>query len=230
MLCVGTRFGLKEMDDSHEDHPSSSYYSFHASTCFAQDTTKDERNANRERVKAEQQLLNQQAKEEKNRAPEPENSIASILQRHPIQDVPVIQNADPAKLYDIKGGRLGMTLEEYGKAHYSFFPGDRKSKVSPSIGPYCKDHDDSLSFLTKDEAAAGVASCANYPILIGTPTTVANMPMTGIAFKFFKGHMFDVIAVFKEGDYATEGGLRWQVRGTNQQPRESSSESHGHKI
>jgi hypothetical protein len=27
--------------------------------------------------------------------------------------------------------------------------------------------------------------------------------MTGIAFKFFKGHMFDVIAVFKEGDYAT---------------------------
>jgi hypothetical protein len=203
VLCVGTRFGLKEMDDSHEDHPSSSYYSFHASTCFAQDTTKDERNANRERVKAEQQLLNQQAKEEKNRAPEPENSIASILQRHPIQDVPVIQNADPAKLYDIKGDRLGMTLEEYGKAHYSFFPGDRKSKVSPSIGPYCKDHDDSLSFLTKDEAAAGVASCANYPILIGTPTTVANMPMTGIAFKFFKGHMFDVIAVFKEGDYAT---------------------------
>jgi hypothetical protein len=93
-----------------------------ASMCFAQDTTKDERKANRERVKAEQQLLTQQDKEGKNRTPEPENSIASILQRHPIQDVPVIQNADPAKLYDIKGDRLGMTLEEYGKAHYSFFP------------------------------------------------------------------------------------------------------------
>jgi hypothetical protein len=171
--------------------------------CFAQDETKEERKANRERVKADQKLLNEQARNDKHELPEPDNPAAYILRRLPTQDVPALQNAEPAKLYDIKGDHLGMTLEEFAKKHYYYVAPIPKQKYRGFIGPDCEDRDQPSLFLSAQEASVGVIACAaersNWS---GPQSTLANVPLQGIGYKFFKGHLFSIMAVFGSDNYA----------------------------
>jgi hypothetical protein len=178
---------------------------------LAQDMSKEERKANRDRVKAEQKFLNDQAKADKNRLPEPENPIALISRRLATQDIPALKSAEAAKLYEIKGDRLGMTLEEFGQHHYSSTPANAKAKYRGFIGPYCVDHDEPSLFLNAQEAEMGVVACSPsssiynpaYARIIGqTQPTLANVPLKGIGFKFYKGHLFSIVAVFEAKDYA----------------------------
>lgn len=115
--------------------------------------------------------------------------------------------------YDIKGDKLGMSLEEFKKHHYSFHAGSPKLHVPDSTGPFCTDRADSEMFLSADEAAAGVVSC--YPAWSvyrpglanlnrathAEAETLANVELQGIAFHFYKGQLFKIIVIFPAEGY-----------------------------
>jgi hypothetical protein len=117
--------------------------------------------------------------------------------------------------YDIKGDRLGMSMKDFTAKHPA---------------PTCKHgYPEPLLFLPGDDAAVGVVACYPGPgsdipgMLAGTKdayiraqveqfkhpgtlplnVTIANLPLVGLAFHFYKDRLFRIMVTFKSDDYST---------------------------
>lgn len=112
--------------------------------------------------------------------------------------------------FDLKGVKLGLSLEQFKQDHYSFRRGDPKHHIPDGIGPHCVEHtNDALLMLSTEEAAAGVIACYGgddiiKEIVVKTKPapTLANIPLRTYSFFFFSGRLFKVVAAFDSENYS----------------------------